>query len=504
MPDNVAPGLHRAHRDLWGVAMLASLVLSAWCVYADPVVNNDGILYLRSAQALGAGRLREALALHHWPFYPALIAAVSAAGSIPVEPAAHLINAVLVALLIWAFLAAALELGASRGVLWLALVVVLLFPGINKYRSFIVRDTGYLVGYFGWLVFVVRYWKEPRRRTGAGLWFSAAFALLFRVEGTVWLLLTPAIMAWRNGRLRHWRVTAVVAAMGLATLVAVGWWLSRSHPELWSRGPVSAMLESWSAYGEQLQYRLLAIREEILGTFSQKYAWSVLLLTLLVVVVGESLRRLTLLHAGLAWFGFARGHAFPYRDFRPVWLALLAAQLTVLLLFAFLRLFVVDRYTVALGLTIALAVPFALAGLQALRAQPGASTFSRLAYPVSLALVVIIGAEALDVRTDKRFLRDAGRWVLAHSSPGTRIYANNQALAWYTGRDAFRPGARYDYAETLELIRAHGHRQYDLLALAVGRAPHEERHLRALLGTEPSQTFANPRGDKVLVFQVRQ
>lgn len=485
------------------MAILASLVLSVWCVYADPIVNNDGILYLRAAQSLRAGDFHGAVALHHWPFYPALIAAVSGATTLPVEPAAHVVDAVLTALLIWAFLATMLELGADRTTLWLALAVVLLFPGINKFRSFVVRDTGYLMAYFWWLVFLVRYWKAPSG-VGVGLWSAAALTFLFRVEGVVWLLLTPVLIAWRRGHMRHWRAAAVIGLMTAAAIAAAVWWLSRANPAFWKQDVAGAMMGSWAEFGEQLQYRLLAIREEILGTFSQRYAWWVLIITLLVVVVSETLRRLTLLHAGLAWFGYAQGYAFPFARFRPVWIALLVAQLLVLLLFAFLRLFLVDRYTVAFGLTITLAVPFALAALRDLRHKAGTGRFTRFAYPAALALVAVIGLETLDVRTDKRFLKEAGRWIATHTEPRARVYANNQALAWYTRREAFRPGARYDYAETLELIRMRGHRDYELLALVVGRAPHEEARLRALLGSAPVKVFANPRGDKALIFDTRK
>lgn len=503
MLDTTARTGHREYRALFAAALLASLVLSAWCVYADPVINNDGILYLQTAQALRAGNFLEALQFHHWPFYPTLIAAVSAATTLPVEPAAHVVNAVLAALLIWAFLAVILELGADRTTLVLALVVVLLFPGINKFRSFVVRDTGYLMAYLWWLVFLIRYWKQARGTSVAGLWLFAVLSVLFRVEGMAWLVLTPVFTAWRIGYLRHLRAMAVISLLGLAAVAALGWWLSRANPAIWKQDIAGAVAGFWADFGEQLQYRLLAIREEILGTFSQRYAWWVLILTLLVVVVSESLRRLTLLHAGLAWFGFAKRHAFPYERFRPLWIALVAAHLLVLLLFTFLRLFLVDRYTVALGLTITLAVPFALAALKKLRAQ-GGSAFSRLAYPAAMVLVVVVGFEALDVRTDKRFLRDAGRWIATQTAPETRIYANNRTLAWYTARNAFRPGARYDYAETLQMLRFRGQDEYDLLVLVVGRAPQEESRLRAMLGMEPVRVFANARGDKALVFKTRQ
>jgi hypothetical protein len=307
---------------------------------------------------------------------------------------------------------------------------------------------------------------------------------------------------WQRGHLGSRRaIVAAVAAGGVAVAVA-GWWLSRANPELMRLGLLRAVVDGWQGFSEQLHYRLLAIREEVLGTFSQKYAWWVLILTLLVVVVSETLRRLTLIHAGLAWFGYARGQAFPFARFRPVWIALIVTQLAVLLLFAFLRLFLVDRYTVALGLTIALAVPFALAGLKLMRAQTGATALYRLAYPAAMALVLLIGIEALDVRTDKKFLKQAGRWIATQTAPDARVYANNQALAWYTGRDAFRPGARYDYAETLEAIRSQHYREYDWLALVVGRAEPEANRLRALLGAVPEQSFSNPRGDKVLLFRV--
>ena len=58
-----------ASRDVRFSAAMVSLLLSAWCVYLDNVVNNDGILYLRGAELIADGDWQGAVELYKWPFY---------------------------------------------------------------------------------------------------------------------------------------------------------------------------------------------------------------------------------------------------------------------------------------------------------------------------------------------------------------------------------------------------------------------------------------------------
>ena len=59
------------------VCALVSVVLSAWCIYIDDVINNDGVEYIRTAERLAVADWSGALSAYKWPFYPILMLVVS-------------------------------------------------------------------------------------------------------------------------------------------------------------------------------------------------------------------------------------------------------------------------------------------------------------------------------------------------------------------------------------------------------------------------------------------
>ena len=158
------PGLPRQYPGLVAVSVLASIALSAWCVWADPIINNDGVYYLRAATEISAGNWRQALSVYPWPFYSAFIALLGKLPGMDLIGAAHVLNALFAAVLVAGFLSAVYELGGNRTTLIIAALLVLAFPTLNKYRSFIIRDVGYLAFHIWSLCFLFRYWKEKRGR----------------------------------------------------------------------------------------------------------------------------------------------------------------------------------------------------------------------------------------------------------------------------------------------------------------------------------------------------
>ena len=146
-------------------AALVSLLLSAWCIFLDDVINNDGILYLRTADLIGRGEWQTAVESYKWLFYPLLIAALDKLTGIGLELSAHVLNAGFTALTVAAFISLIRELGGSRSAITAAAVLVLLFPGLNEYRSFVIRDAGFLAFYMlALLLFMDQALTSRRRR----------------------------------------------------------------------------------------------------------------------------------------------------------------------------------------------------------------------------------------------------------------------------------------------------------------------------------------------------
>ncbi len=494
------------HRLIVFMTAVASLVFSAWCIYADPIVNNDGIRYFRAASAFLNGDFSAGVAIYKWPFFSLIIAAVSKLTGLGVEQAAYALNAGLTVLLIIAFLAVVQELGADRPTVIAAAFVILLFPELNKYRSFIIRDTGYLAFYMASLLYLFRYWKTWKPEF-FWKWFGCAgLASLFRPEGVVFLTLIPMMIWMRSQVPLTWRAVQYVLGAALCVMLFAGLslWLFASEGEAGQlhvlSQPLQALSTAWQQIGTNLWFKLTAIEEEVLTEFSSDYSSVVLLIALLAIVVIEIVRRMSIVYAVIVAHAVRANIAFSEPDAKELWYRLIALNLAVLFAFAAVQLFVVGRYTVALLLTLLLAAPFSLAFLYRrwrARTAPRAWLF-----PAVGALLLILGLESLDVYTDKRFLRAAGHWVRENTAPTATLYGDNQAFIYYSGKPAFRDHARYDWAETMAMIYRQEWRKYDYLGVYVShKQVQRQARIEQHIGRPATQVFANRKGDRILIFK---
>ncbi len=494
------------YRGLAVCTVIASVAFSVWCIYADPIINNDGIRYVRAASAFAAGDFSTGAAIYKWPFYSLIIAGISKTGGLDVGVAAYVLNAVLIALLLLAFLAVVYTLGADRTVLIAAAIVILMFPELNKYRSFVIRDIGYLAFYLWSLVFLFRYWKASRNQE-LWKWFACiAVACMFRVEGVVFLVLIP-VLVWMRvqvGAVRRFGQYLVLALAGGALFIGLSIWLfvsesGASQADILSQ-PWHTVRTAWAQMGDKLWLKLTAIEEEVLTGVSADYSAIVLVAALVILIVVEIVRRLSIVYALIVGHAVSARLTFPEPDAKELWYRLIALNLGILLAFATVQSFLVGRYTMGTLLTLLLAAPFSLAHLYK-RWRSGQARRKWL--PVATGtLLLLLGLESLDVYTDKRFLRDAGLWLRQNTAPSATLFADNQALIYYSGKTAFRDGARYDWAETMSTMYREDWRRYDYLAVRISRSePHRQARIEKLLGRKPVKTFANRKGDKVLIYK---
>jgi len=302
-----------------------------------------------------------------------------------------------------------------------------------------------------------------------------------------------------------------VAALSLAAVVIVGlgfsWWIFHSNHMVGgatqASDPAFIVLSSWSELTAELGSRMEVLKRDVLGPFSEDYANTVIALTLLAIVVGETVGKLGIVHAGLVAWGELRGALFPVPGARAVWLRVALIHVAILCLFALAKLFLTGRYALALGFTLLAAAPFALVLLHARWAalRPGAPWRQRLAFPVVVFVLLVLGIEGTMEFTGKPHIREAGEWVAQVSDSSDRFYSNDKALTFYSGHDAFYEWQRYDWTQALQIAWRGEWRKYDWLAIRV-HASHrgQEAYLRKLLGIEPVRVFANDEGDRVLVF----
>jgi hypothetical protein len=511
-PLAVLAEFYRRHGLIWLLTALASVIVSAWCLYADPIINNDGIRYVRAADLFADGRWRDALAIYKWPFYPLLISTVAAVSGMSATWSAHLINAVLLVVLVSAFLLLVYQLGGEDSVtVAVAAVLIVSLPALNQYRSFVIRDFGYLAAYLGSLVLLIHYWRH-RSTVVLGFWLLAACtATLFRIEGVAFLVLPPLLLGLRSlTTARARRVWLAVTAVVLASLTAVfALWLAVSEsgvtlPDL-VRDPVSAMTaglqgmaSGWRGKFEMLQPGSGG------GGGKLAFASVAYLLTAAAILASVIGKQLGPMYGAASGWALWKGWAFPRREAGGLWWQFVVINLVILAGYVFAKLALPRRYALALVLTVLAAAPFAIARWYTGWRSAARGAAVRRWFPVLLFLMALITVRGLDVFTDQHHLRQAGLWLRGNTPSAVGLFSDNQVLIYFSGKHAYREGAAYAWPETRRLLRTGNWKRYDYLALVVAAGhPERETEIRQWLRMAPVHAVTSSKGEKVLIFAVR-
>jgi len=490
---------------LVAVSILSSLILSAWCVWADPIINNDGVYYFRAAAEISDGNWREALSIYPWPFYPAFIAYLSMLPGIDLVSAAYIFNALLAAALVVSFLCAVHELGGDRTTLIIAALLILAFPTLNKYRSFIIRDIGYLCFHIWSLYFLFRYWKEKSGRLLSGWFVCASAASLFRVEGVAIMASVPIVLlALRpsgSGK-RGWLLLAVGAATGLLLAFLLGLWLIKDIALVSGDGKVGVpgqLAEIISAYvADTVGGKLELLKDKFAG----RYYVIVYFLIIVFVSVAEIVRRLAVVYAVLPIWGLKQKILFPQASLKPLWLAMILINTLILIGSALFISIVVDRYTLTVAVTILMASPFVLAHLWKRWGEPGQGMREKWALPILMVAALLLGLNGLDVLTHKGHLAEAGHWIRDKTPRDATLHSNNLILIHYSGKDAFHSDDNYSWKHTYSFIKGKKWKQSDYIAIEL--ADHDYPWLEWLeihLHGPPIKQIDGERGSSVFIYQ---
>lgn len=494
-----------------GTAVVVSLVLSAWCLYLDPVINHDGILYLRAAEAMLEGGWRAGYAIYPWPFYSWLIATVHRATGLGLEPAAHLIDFPLQALAVWAFITVVKALGGDRRVMLAAALVILVHPPFNDYRSFVIRDFGYWAFYLVALFWLLRFVKAPTVGAAVAWGASMVLATLFRIEGLVVLLLAPLALLLRSDRAFGARCGEIAKAqvVALAALaVLAGWSLLGEPAEHTGRltEPMLWLQQLWGQLAGGFRAKAEALAQAVLNQYSARYAMASVFAVLLVILLGKTIGALTPLYALLALHAWRGRLLAPSAGTGRVVAWLVLVQTAILAGFLLIQFFLTGRHAVAWALTVMPLVPFSVVALydRWLKRDAGGPA-ARWLFPAVCAVLVVMAVEGLfSFGPSKTYLREAGLWMKARTSPASKVHSNNRIVAFYAGNRGEDWVRSFAWEETAARLKDGSWRDYDYVAVTVDRR-HSERAetVAAALERAPVARFDNGRGDQVLVFATR-
>lgn len=498
---------HHLPTDFAGLCLTAagiSVALSLWALHVDPVINNDGILYIEAAGYFAVGDWSAAFAVYKWPFYSLLISGINVATGLAPGHSAYLLNAALYIVLVLGFVALVRALGGGKTAMWAAAVIALAHPVLNEFRAFIIRDVGYWACYLWSLAYFFAYLKN---RDGALLALWGVFTLLaflFRIEGIVMAAVLPACLYVARTNGSH-RAAAIFLLAGLGALVvavspiwhyisAIG---AGAGPDL---QPVQHIIDSWRAGMEEVASRLDALERDFPGIAVKPVSIPVYLLTAVLIGVVEVIESLGVVFSALVVYaGLQVKRTLPEPQ-RCWWLVVVIVQTALVFLFVLSSFFLAERYPVGLALVLLAIVPLAVEYAWEEQKKQGARHTWRAA-AVAL-LLAIEGVDGLDLATEKQHIKDAGLWLRQHAPPGSTVYSNNRIFVYYSGLEESKPDADYTWQQAMTELWTGAWRTYDYFALALNKRDTRNRVLLLRkFEKEPLRTFESGGGDQVLVFR---
>lgn len=501
------PADKRFVASVLALCALSGVLTSAWCLYIDDVINNDGMIYVRAAELLASSDWTGVFDSHQWPFFSLLMLLLGKVLGISYQWAGHLLNAgfftassVLFVLVVRAFG------GTSQRLTVFAALVAVMHPAFNEYRAFIIRDAGYLTFYLAAIWCLARSVSESALRYRIGVVIAFAIASLFRIEGVVFLLSTPLLLSFtRRGGSSPWLWLLLLAASAGLLAVVLGWWLLAPNAGVDSLAafsrPLDVVANAWQQTNTIFAHKITVLREEFLGQYAKEYAWALFSFAVLMILVSAMFSQLTIPWALLVLAGVWSGVRFPHKVLNRLWASLLGMHLAILLVFTLVKLFLVARYPLALSVTALLLVPLML------ERALGAIRWHQLKTPAR-ALVVVVAlwgvgesVSGVDNVTRSRAVKDAGLWLASHTSTVGSLVSNDQRIAYYAGRYNDRDYIVEDVSKILHRLRKGLWPDAIYVAFRLPRSA-VKTHAWVLdaLGNAPEKVFESGSGDRVLVY----
>lgn len=492
---------------------LISIILSLTQLYADSVVNTDGILYLQVASFIQKGDWITAGKLYNWLTYPYIIATLSSLTSLSLEYSAYFINTLFTAVTCTTFVLIVSQLGGNKkNTLLLATIIILCFPTINEYRTMVIRDHGYWSFYLLSCFFFFKSCLKPSFLTLFLFVFSIILATLFRAEGATFLILIPFMVYSLHLRKIKASKYPIVLYVFYALLIAIVIALWSFDIQTNGFTKLSSLLVRFtnrlalffSTDSVSLQYTKNFLNALTSRDHSEDYAPTILFLTFLIILFTEVISSVGPLYAIGLLFSAYKKQFFPATRLVKPWLLLIIINMIILAGFTISRFFLAGRYPVGLALILILPLPFIINFIFNRYLTPP-SKIKKL-WPMYL-LCILFASLSIDGLTSfgakKDYLKEAGNWLAnTNNSSSSNLYSNSPEVIFYSNTYSNTRAVNTPMESVIKQIKKGKLKNYDIIAIKVNRKVPKDRinRLYKLLRLVPNKVFSNKRGDRVLIF----
>lgn len=498
-----------SHPSLWLYAfvIISSLVLSSLELIARNPLELDSLLYIKAAELFQEEGITGAMRTYGWPFFSMMLAKISQLTTLSLVHAGYLLNAALQALIAVNFVRIIKVLRANQRTLWFAAITILFYPYLNKIRPYITRDFGYWAFALGGLHALLRYQHQPRWRDALSWNILMGTATLFRIEGAVFLLLSPLLLLLPSTKvLLKERLVQIIKlyAICFLPLVVIGAlsWLHPAH-KIISASRLSELAD-YLQNGVQTAWTIINAKSLIIGrdiltniSFDDsKWFLSGGLLSLFIVVF---IRTLNPVYLFLSYYGIKQRLLPAALMTTHLLMGFIILNVLILLLFLAQHFFMVDRYVVFLNLLLMLWVPFSLEKLYSHWQQRRTAAIKSWLFPMIVLLMAVFALGGI-VRFgySKAYITEAGQWVKTNTPAQAKLYSNSTPLLFYAERLDQNGHRYYLNPPPVQELTQEKMQQYDYLAIWYTKT--EGNNLVPPKNWQTIKIFRNKRGDKVIIY----
>jgi hypothetical protein len=391
------------------------------------------------------------------------------------------------------------------------MLIALAHPAFNEYRAFLIRDPGYLAAYLLAVCCLAKYRWQPSVRYRLAVIACLVAAALFRVEGLVFLFSTPILFSLsRPGPARypyHWPGLLVTVLLAFCLVAVLGWWLSASTEKSTVLSVIYDPIGSFAAGWHQIATAVipkLGVLREFLGPYSADKQYVLFGLAVMLVVIEAILAELTVPFVALAGYALIHRPCFADNSLHKIWMALISVNAVVLLVFAWIMVFLAPRYPLAIGMTFLIAVPFVAVQLwDHVRSARVTVVWWAI---IVLSLLWAAGESWSGVSNFSRneHHREAGIWLAEQAQETGALVTNSRKVAYYAGRHR-DPRVWWGGRSTAFLLKLSKDRwpKAQFAAVSVQRGENElVAGFTEAVGRSPVHIFENGYGDQVLVYDL--
>lgn len=441
--------------SLYGLCVAVSVALFLLFFYVDDIINDDGINYIYAAYEYINGNTVDALTFRPELTFYGQFALLSEYTGLPLSYAAYSLSLLSQIALMCGFLAVTRALGASTSVQILAIVVVASMSSLNHLRPHIIKGFGFWASQL-WALWAIIEYTHSKRWRYLLLWLGFGIAATsFRVEAVVYIVgiafLAPIVLT--GVARKRFAVFVLVMLCCALVLGLLGRFYfaavnndannppdNAAYNELYNNTynnvfSPTLRFEQELNRARQLQEGITRqktlIRASMPNKWAEKATSDMIIGGLLFHVAITLLNTTNILFLTLVLL-FVKVRPLPKTADAKLIASYFSIGILIALYTVASRFFVDSRYVFMPALLLCVPLPFWLDRLWFhTRGSRRKTTLARAA--IIFIPVFSIVEPVIRDGNDKAYITNAGSWIRKHVPPSSRIYYNDQKLAFYGG-----------------------------------------------------------------------